>query len=115
MRSAKWLGVLLSLTLLSACGFKMDPAAAGKVSVVAAFYPLQFLAERIGGERVYVANLVKPGAEPHDLELAPRDVGLISEADIVLYLRGFQPAVDEAIIGEAKRTSLDVAGVEPLS
>ncbi len=33
--------------------------------------------------RVYVVNLVKPGAEPHDLELAPRDVGLISEADVV--------------------------------
>jgi zinc transport system substrate-binding protein len=114
MRSAKWLGVALSLALLSACGFKMDPAAAGKVSVVAAFYPLQFLAQRIGGDRVYVVNLVKPGAEPHDLELAPRDVGLISEADIVVYLRGFQPAVDEAIIGEAKRTSLDVGAIEPL-
>jgi zinc transport system substrate-binding protein len=114
MRSAKWLGVALSLALLSACGFKMDPAAEGKVSVVAAFYPLQFLAQRIGGDRVYVVNLVKPGAEPHDLELAPRDVGLISEADVVVYLRGFQPAVDEAIIGEAKRTSLDVTTVQPL-
>src|SRR5690348_3190901 len=114
MRSAKWLGVVLSLALLSACGFKMDPAAAGKVSVVAAFYPLQFLAQRIGGDRVYVVNLVKAGAEPHDLELAPRDVGLISEADVVVYLRGFQPAVDEAIIGEAKRTSLDVGAIEPL-
>jgi zinc transport system substrate-binding protein len=114
MRSAKWLGVVLSLALLSACGFKMDPEADGKVSVVAAFYPLQFLAQRIGGDRVYVVNLVKAGAEPHDLELAPRDVGLISEADIVIYLRGFQPAVDEAIIGEARRTSLDVAAIQPL-
>jgi zinc transport system substrate-binding protein len=114
MRSAKWLGAVVSLALLSACGFKMDPAAAGKISVVAAFYPLQFLAMRIGGDRVYVANLVKAGAEPHDLELAPRDVGLISEADVVVYLRGFQPAVDEAIIGEAKRTSLDVAAIAPL-
>lgn len=114
MRSAKWLGAALSLALLSACGFQMDPAAEGKVSVVAAFYPLQFLAQRIGGDRVYVVNLVKPGAEPHDLELAPRDVGLISEADVVVYLHGFQPAVDEAIIGEAKRTSLDIATVQPL-
>src|SRR3954466_13565462 len=113
MRSAKWLSALLSLALLSACGFKMDPAAEGKVSVVAAFYPLQFLAQRIGGDRVYVVNLVKPGAEPHDLELAPRDVGLISEADVVVYLRGFQPAVDEAIIGEGKRTSLDLTTGQP--
>ena len=33
------------------------------------FYPLQFLAERVGGDRVRVTNLAKPGAEPHDLEL----------------------------------------------
>ena len=114
MRSAKWLSLALCLCLLSACGFKMDPGAAGKVSIVAAFYPLQFLAQRIGGDLVYVVNLVKAGAEPHDLELSPRDVGLISEANVVIYLRGFQPAVDEAIIGEARKTSLDVGEVEPL-
>jgi zinc transport system substrate-binding protein len=81
----------------------------GKVRVVAAFYPLQFLAERIGGDHVYAINLVKAGAEPHDLELAPRQVADISEAGVVLYLGGFQPAVDEAVKGEAKQTGFDVA------
>ena len=40
-----------------------------------AFYPLQFVAERVGGDRVQVTNLARPGAEPHDLELSPRQVG----------------------------------------
>ena len=40
-----------------------------------AFYPLQFLSERVGGDAVTVTNLTKPGAEPHDLELNPRQVG----------------------------------------
>ena len=37
-------------------------------------YPLQFVAERVGGDRVAVTNLTPPGAEPHDLELTPQDV-----------------------------------------
>src|SRR3954462_8233678 len=59
----------------------------GRIGVVAAFYPLQFLAQRIGGDRVGVTNLVRPGAEPHDLELRPRQLAAIVDADLVLYLR----------------------------
>ena len=43
--------------------------------VTAAFYPLQFAAEQVGGEHVRVTSLTKPGVEPHDLELTPRAVG----------------------------------------
>ena len=58
----------------------------GKVDVVAAFYPLQFVAEQIGGDHVAVTNLAKPGAEPHDLELSPSQVAAIADADLVVYL-----------------------------
>ena len=54
---------------------------AGKLDVVAAFYPLQFVAERVGGDAVAVTNLAKPGAEPHDLELNPSQVGQINDAE----------------------------------
>jgi zinc transport system substrate-binding protein len=82
--------------------------------VVAAFYPLQFIAERIGGDAVQVTNLVKPGAEPHDLELNPAQVGQIADAKLVVYLKGFQPAVDEAVEQNAADRSFDVATVQPL-
>ena len=68
---------------MSMVGCGDEPAAGngGKhVEVVAAFYPLQFVAERVGGDAVHVTNLAKPGAEPHDLELTPIQVGQISEA-----------------------------------
>jgi zinc transport system substrate-binding protein len=66
--------------------------------VVAAFYPLAFAAERIGGSSVAVRNLTPPGSEPHDVELTPRDVARIQEADVVLYLsHGFQPALEAAL------------------
>ena len=46
----------------------------GKLIVVTSFYPLAYLAERIGGDRVSVTNLASGGVEPHDLELTPKDV-----------------------------------------
>ena len=86
----------------------------GRVDVVAAFYPLQFVAERVGGDAVDVTALAKPGAEPHDLELSPSQVGQVSKADLVIYLKGFQPAVDEAVEQEGGDRTLDVGSVTPL-
>ncbi|TDC29902.1 metal ABC transporter substrate-binding protein [Micromonospora sp. KC213] len=91
-----------------------DPQQPKRVDVVAAFYPLQFLAQRIGGDAVTVTNLAKPGAEPHDLELNPGQVGQVAEADLVVYLKGFQPAVDEAVAQNAGDRAFDVATVQPL-
>ena len=75
----------------------------GRLDVVASFYPLQYAAQRVGGDVVSVTNLTAPGAEPHDLELTPRDVAAVSDADLVVYLAGFQPAVDDAVKSEAGR------------
>jgi zinc transport system substrate-binding protein len=83
------------------------------VRVVAAFYPLQFVTERVGGDRVSVTGLAPPGVEAHDLELTPSQVLEIAEADLVVYLHDFQPAVDAAVDAHAGK-ALDVAGVVPL-
>ncbi|RCV52008.1 metal ABC transporter solute-binding protein, Zn/Mn family [Marinitenerispora sediminis] len=84
------------------------------VSVVTGVYPLQWLAERVGGEHVDVTNLTEPGAEPHDLELSPRQVGAVAEADVVLHISGLQPAVDEAVAQQAPDTGLDAADLVEL-
>ena len=72
------------------------------VSVVTSIYPLQHLAERIGGEHVSVTNLTDPGQEAHDLELTVRQTADVTDADLVAYGAGFQPAVDEAVEGNAQ-------------
>ncbi|MFP5346627.1 MAG: metal ABC transporter substrate-binding protein [Actinomycetes bacterium] len=98
------------LALLAGCGATATSAHQdGRLQVVVGFYPLQFVAQRVGDDHVVVANLTKAGAEPHDLELAPRDVAAVDEADVVLYLRGFQPALDDAVTAQATDTALDVA------
>jgi zinc transport system substrate-binding protein len=92
----------------SASGWTTDEGR-GRVRVVAAFYALQYAAQQVGGEHVDVAGLTRPGAEPHDLELTPRQVGRVATADLVVYERGFQPAVDVAVSDEARGTGFDVS------
>jgi zinc transport system substrate-binding protein len=106
----------LAVASLTGCGTDNSSAASsGKVDVVAAFYPFAFVAQQVGGDGVTVDNLTKPGAEPHDLELTPRQVLAISEADLAIYLKGFQPSVDEAIQQNKPAHTLEVSTVVPLT
>ena len=87
--------VTLCAAALSGCA---SPAATdGRVQVLASFYPLQYIARQVGGPGVEVSSLTPPGAEPHDVELSPRQVRSVGEAAVVVYLGGFQPAVDKAV------------------
>jgi zinc transport system substrate-binding protein len=98
--------VLPSLVL--GCGGDSEAEGSGRRDVVAAFYPLAFAAEQLGGDSVRVTNLTPPGAEPHDVELSVRDVERVRDADLVLYLgSGFQPALEDAA-AEADGTALDL-------
>jgi zinc transport system substrate-binding protein len=67
--------ILLGLaSLVSGCGSSQASSGGTSTNVVAAFYPLAYAAEQIGGRDVSVENLTPAGAEPHDLELSPRSV-----------------------------------------
>jgi zinc transport system substrate-binding protein len=103
---------LSAALLLAGCGTEADPGGSSeegdRMPVTAAFYPLQFVAERVGGDLVEVSPLTKPGTEPHDLELTPKAVAELSRAKAVIFLAGFQPAVDEAVAGQAGDAAVDV-------
>ena len=103
--------LLLAVFMLSGCG--TASGGHGRRTVVAAFYPLAFVAEQLGGQHFDVRNLTPSGAEPHDIELTPRDVGELQQADAVLYLsRGFQPAVEQAVAGAHGKKIDALAGVD---
>ncbi|WP_062079015.1 metal ABC transporter substrate-binding protein [Demequina globuliformis] len=67
------------------------------LTVGSAFYPLQFVAERVGGELVAVEPLIGSGVEPHDAELSPKTVRDMQNMDTVLFQSDFQPAIDDAV------------------
>src|SRR4029079_9455188 len=79
----------------------------------AAFYPLQFVTERVGGDAVSVTNLTPAGSEPHELELSARDAGHLQDADVVVYLDGVAPALDDTI-DDVDAHGFDVAAAADL-
>jgi zinc transport system substrate-binding protein len=113
VRVAACLGCVLVLALpLAGCGGESGVAEdTGRDTVVAAFYPLAWAAERVVGDGVDVVNLTPAGAEPHDLELTPRDVEAVQNATLVLYLGGgFMPSLEDAVRGS--NAALDLLGDE---
>lgn len=102
----------LTLLTLAGCGGAAADGSGGsgdKLDVVASFYPLEFIAKSVGGDAVNVTTLTAPGVEPHDLELTPKQVGTIAEAKLVVFEKGLQPAVDEAVEQNAKSAGFDIA------
>lgn len=88
--------ILASVLVVAGCGATSGND--GRPTVVAAFYPLAYAAERLGDGTVAVDNLTPAGSEPHDLELAPKTVARVVRADVVLFLGDdFQPAVTTAV------------------
>ncbi|MGW5396631.1 metal ABC transporter substrate-binding protein [Streptomyces sp. NPDC003952] len=108
--------VALAAAALTACSGTAGAAGAkdGKLDVMASFYPMQFLAEQIGKDHVKVDTLTKPGVEPHDLEITPKQTAQLGEADVVLYLKTLQPAVDKAVAQSGVKNIVDAATLTKL-
>ena len=111
-----WRGGRIALPLLALSSLVLGGCAGAahgegdELRVVASFYPLQYVTQRILGTQATVSSLTRPGVEPHDVELTPRQIGSVADAELVVYLKGFQPAVDDAVATEGREAGLDVSG-----
>jgi zinc/manganese transport system substrate-binding protein len=70
------LGGLMALPLPIQAG---QPVKVASLSTV-----LTDLVKQVGGDRVQVSGLVKPGVDPHDFQPAPDDVKKVAQADLIL-------------------------------
>ena len=102
-------GSLASCAALSP-GSDSTAAASGALTVSTSFYPIQYLAQAIGGEHVAVTSVTPTNVEPHDFELSPKDVTALSASSLVLYVSGFQPSLDDALAQVSGPTVVDLAG-----
>ncbi|CUX29550.1 metal ABC transporter substrate-binding protein [Clostridium sp. C105KSO13] len=57
----------------------------GKLKVMTSFYPMYDFAQKVGGDKVEVTNMVPAGTEPHDWEPAATDIKQLEEADVFVY------------------------------
>ena len=105
--------LVVAAPLLTGCGG--GEASGSGTSVVTSIYPLQYVAQRVAGARADVTNLTRPGQEPHDLELTVRQTAEVGDADVVLYEKGFQAAVDDAVEQSDPEHVVDAAATAGLT
>lgn len=101
--SSAMLGLLglAAFASVTACSDNPAPTSSdGRLTVAAAFYPVEEVVRRVGGDRIDVISLVPPGEEAHEYEPTAKQLADLDSADLVFYLGDeFQPGVERAIAG----------------
>ncbi len=81
-------GLAVGVALLAGCGSDgggpATATASGKLKVVATTTQVADFARVVGGDRVEVAQILKPNVDPHDYEPSPADVKAIREANVLV-------------------------------
>lgn len=103
--------VVASVILLAA-----RPLAGAETLKVASFSTiLSEIAERVGGDRVEVSSLIKPGVDPHEFEPKPGDLKTVSEAKLILlsakHMAGYVTKLRPLVKEDARL--LEVGGQDP--
>lgn len=86
----------LSAVLLVGCAGGAGPASSStavtpssgetqKLKVYTSFYTMYDFAQKIGGDKIEVINLVPSGTEPHDWEPQANDIAGLENADVFIY------------------------------
>lgn len=107
-RLGTW-SALLALVLGGCSAPQAGDRPAGETpTVVAAFYPLEFVSAAVAGEHAEVIGLTQAGVEPHDLELTSGQIQDVLASDLLVFAgEGFQPAVED-LLGQVQGEKLDV-------
>jgi ABC-type Zn uptake system ZnuABC Zn-binding protein ZnuA len=79
--------VVLTALLAAGCagsGGDGNDGAGGELRVVATTTQVADFAANVGGDRVQVTSLLKPGIDAHDFEPSPADIEAVARADLVV-------------------------------
>jgi len=106
----RWIVLAALLLASTGCTAFADEDSDG-VQVAAAFYPLEYVVQRVGGPYTDVVGLTTPGKEPHDLEPTIKETADIAQADLVVHEADFQASIDAAIEQNATGEIIDAAAV----
>lgn len=77
--------LIVPLILAGCTSSSPTTGAPDTINVTASFYPLAYVAERIGGTYATVTTVTPPGAEPHDFEPTARDIAELQSADVLIF------------------------------
>lgn len=80
--------VAVFILIFASSFFREQDSDDDRTKVVATFYPLAYMAQNIGGERVSVTSMVPYNSELHSWQPAPQDIIRAEDADVILYNGG---------------------------
>ncbi len=114
--------IALSLLFLS-CGAGCKPTSEVKSDnrpvVYVSFYPLYDFAQKIGGDKIQLFSLIRPGIQAHQWDPSPRDLAGLSKADVFICNGlGMEPWMQNAVkaVNNPHLTLVEAAqGVETLT
>lgn len=80
--------IICLLCLVILCGCTAVPKDASKPTLVTTIFPLYDFARAIGGKKLEVKMLIKPGSEVHSYDPLPSDMTSVYNSDLFLYIGG---------------------------
>jgi zinc/manganese transport system substrate-binding protein len=95
------LGILALTAGLAIAGCGAGSSSGDGRTVVATTTQVADLVSQVGGERVSVDGMLRPGGDPHDFEPRPSDVAAVAKADLVFRSGGEVDEWLDDVIGNA--------------
>lgn len=83
MWRVRYLVIALAAVAVALAGCGDESGSGGRTAVVATTTQAAYLVRQVGGSRVQVDGMLRPGGDPHDYEPRPSDVAAVSRADVV--------------------------------
>jgi len=109
--------LVLLATLTTVLGISVSAQAAEKLKVVTTFTILADMASNVAGDAAEVVSVTKPGAEIHNYQPTPKDIGRTRGADLILWNGMNLELWFEKFLSRLKGVPSAVLtdGIEPLS
>jgi zinc transport system substrate-binding protein len=85
--------IIIAVTILAIAGLayiglssRQPEPESTETHIVTSFYPLAYMAEQIGGDKVTVSSVITPGSEIHSWQPSISDIANTEDADLIIYL-----------------------------
>lgn len=91
---------LFCVVLLCGCNVNNYKKSTQKITIVATNFPIYDFVRAVGGDKIEVKMLIKPGSEVHSYDPLPSDMISICESDLFIYIGGESDNWVETLIGE---------------
>ncbi len=94
--------MLITAAVFTGCS-ESDGQKGDKIEVVVTAFPHYEFVKAVGGDKVNVTMLIKPGNEVHTYEPSAKDIAKISDCDIFIYTGGESDLWADKILSSTKK------------